>query len=198
MTYADAFARSIDDPEGFWADEAKELTWFEPWTKVLDESKKPFFKWFVGGKTNIAYNCLDAQIAKGLGEKVAIIFEGEPTKDGQATEIRRLTFRAESGARLIDWDQEFIASEGDAVFGDINEGRLALTANQRVALNASPAEFLRDDFAENFLERLAGPEGLGGHLDAFALQQADLVLEPVAALLQVARLGAARLGFDEG
>lgn len=43
----------------------------------------------------------------------------------------------------------------DAVFGDINEGRLALTANQRVALNASPAEFLRDDFAENFLERLA-------------------------------------------
>jgi len=91
--YNKLYRRSIDDPEGFWADEAKELTWFEPWTKVLDESKKPFFKWFVGGKTNIAYNCLDAQIAKGLGEKVAIIFEGEPTKDGQATEIRRLTYR---------------------------------------------------------------------------------------------------------
>ena len=70
--YNKLYRRSIDDPEGFWADEAKELTWFEPWTKVLDESKKPFFKWFVGGKTNIAYNCLDAQIEKGLGEKVAI------------------------------------------------------------------------------------------------------------------------------
>ena len=91
--YNKLYRRSIDDPEGFWADEAKELTWFEPWTKVLDESKKPFFKWFVGGKTNIAYNCLDAQIAKGLGEKVAIVFEGEPTKDGQATDIRRLTYR---------------------------------------------------------------------------------------------------------
>ncbi len=91
--YNQLYRRSIDDPEGFWADEAKELTWFEPWTKVLDESKKPFFKWFVGGKTNIAYNCLDAQIAKGLGEKVAIVFEGEPTKDGQATEIRRITYR---------------------------------------------------------------------------------------------------------
>jgi len=91
--YNKLYRRSIDDPEGFWADEAKELTWFEPWTKVLDESKKPFFKWFVGGKTNIAYNCLDAQIAKGLGDKVAIVFEGEPTKEGQATEIRRLTYR---------------------------------------------------------------------------------------------------------
>ena len=90
--YQKLYRRSIDDPEGFWADEAKELTWFEPWTKVLDESKKPFFKWFVGGKTNIAYNCIDAQIAKGLGEKVAIVFEGEPTPGGVA-EIRKITYR---------------------------------------------------------------------------------------------------------
>ncbi len=90
--YQKLYRRSIDDPEGFWADEAKELTWFEPWTKVLDESKKPFFKWFVGGKTNLAYNCIDAQIAKGLGEKVAIVFEGEPTPGGVA-EIRKITYR---------------------------------------------------------------------------------------------------------
>jgi acetyl-CoA synthetase len=41
--------------EGFWAKEASELHWFEPWSKVLDDSKKPFYQWFVGGKTNIAY-----------------------------------------------------------------------------------------------------------------------------------------------
>ncbi len=84
--------RSLDDMEGFWADEAKNLHWFKPWTKVLDESRKPFFQWFTGAKTNLAYNCLDAQIAKGLGDKVAIVFEGEPTPDGKA-EIRRLTYR---------------------------------------------------------------------------------------------------------
>ncbi|NBX01742.1 acetyl-coenzyme A synthetase, partial [bacterium] len=91
--YQKLYRRSIDDPEGFWGDEAKELTWFEPWTKVIDESKKPFFRWFVDGKTNIAYNCLDAQIAKGLGDKVAIVFEGEPTTNGEADEIRRITYR---------------------------------------------------------------------------------------------------------
>ncbi len=84
--------RSLDDMEGFWADEARNLHWFKPWNKVLDESRKPFFQWFTGAKTNLAYNCLDAQIAKGLGDKVAIVFEGEPTPDGKA-EVRRLTYR---------------------------------------------------------------------------------------------------------
>jgi hypothetical protein len=91
--YKKLYKESIDNPEKFWADEAKELTWFEPWTKVLDESKKPFFKWFVNGKTNISYNCIDAQIKKGLGDKVAIVFEGEPTQNGTATEVRRITYK---------------------------------------------------------------------------------------------------------
>lgn len=90
--YEALYRRSLDDNEGFWADEAKNLHWFKPWTKVLDESRKPFFQWFVGGKTNLAYNCLDAQIAKGLGDKVAIVFEGEPTEGGKATEVRRITY----------------------------------------------------------------------------------------------------------
>jgi acetyl-CoA synthetase len=91
--YQALYKRSIQDPEGFWADEAKELAWFQPWTKVVDEARKPFFRWFVDGKTNIAYNCLDAQVAKGLGDKVAIVYEGEPTVDGRATEVRRITYR---------------------------------------------------------------------------------------------------------
>ncbi|MFZ9604620.1 MAG: acetyl-coenzyme A synthetase N-terminal domain-containing protein, partial [Opitutales bacterium] len=91
--YEALYKRSIQDPDGFWADEAKELAWFQPWTKVVDESKKPFFRWFVDGKTNVAYNCLDAQVAKGLGDKVAIVYEGEPTADGKAVEVRRITYR---------------------------------------------------------------------------------------------------------
>ncbi len=65
------------DLEGFWANEAAELHWFEPWTKVLDDSKKPFFKWFVDGKTNIVYNCLDRHTQTARRNKLALIWEGE-------------------------------------------------------------------------------------------------------------------------
>ncbi|MGA0133561.1 MAG: acetyl-coenzyme A synthetase N-terminal domain-containing protein, partial [Opitutales bacterium] len=73
--YRGLHERSLRDPDGFWGDEARELHWFQPWTQVLDESRKPFFRWFVDGRTNIAHNCLDAQVAKGLGDKVAIVYE---------------------------------------------------------------------------------------------------------------------------
>jgi len=64
------------DLEGFWAKEAENLHWFKKWDKVIDESKKPFYKWFVGGKTNIAYNCLDVHVKTFRRNKLAIIWEG--------------------------------------------------------------------------------------------------------------------------
>jgi acetyl-CoA synthetase len=73
--------RSIKDPEGFWGEIAEELHWFKKWEKVLNEEKAPFYKWFEGGKTNMSYNCLDRQIANGLGDKVAVYWEGEPVDD---------------------------------------------------------------------------------------------------------------------
>ena len=63
--------------EGFWGKEASELHWFEPWEKVLDDSKKPFYQWFVGGKTNIAYNCLDRHTKTARRNKLALMWEGE-------------------------------------------------------------------------------------------------------------------------
>ncbi|MEZ4629855.1 MAG: AMP-binding protein [Deinococcales bacterium] len=74
--YKRLYRQSLDEPEVFWGDVAKELTWFEPWTQVLDW-QEPFVKWFVGGKTNISYNSLDHQIDQGKGNKVAIFWEGE-------------------------------------------------------------------------------------------------------------------------
>jgi acetyl-CoA synthetase len=62
---------------GFWETEAKNLHWFEKWEKVLDDSKKPFFKWFTNGKTNIAYNCLDVHLNTPRRNKLAFIWEGE-------------------------------------------------------------------------------------------------------------------------
>src|SRR5882762_4998704 len=70
--------RAFDDPEGFWADIASELHWFEPWEKVL-EWNAPFAKWFVGGKTNLSYNCVDRHLSNpSRKDKIAILWEGEP------------------------------------------------------------------------------------------------------------------------
>ena len=74
-----------DDYEGYWARRARELvSWKTPFTKVLDESEAPFFKWFEDGTLNASYNCLDRQIEAGLGGKVAIIFEAD---DGTVTRV---------------------------------------------------------------------------------------------------------------
>jgi acetyl-CoA synthetase len=76
--YDALYQRSLDDPAGFWAERAEELEWFEPWKTVVDDNKKPFFKWFVGGKTNIVHNALDRHLKTHRKNKVALIWEGEP------------------------------------------------------------------------------------------------------------------------
>ena len=66
------------DPDGFWAAHAESLHWFKKWDTVFDGSNPPFFKWFVGGTTNVSYNCLDRHLAGPHRNKAAIIWEGEP------------------------------------------------------------------------------------------------------------------------
>ncbi|HEY2786731.1 MAG TPA: acetate--CoA ligase, partial [Fimbriiglobus sp.] len=66
------------DPDAFWAEQAKTLHWFQPFAKVLDWSNPPFAKWFVGGRTNVSYNCLDRHLVNGRKNKAAIVWEGEP------------------------------------------------------------------------------------------------------------------------
>jgi acetyl-CoA synthetase len=76
--YENLYQRSLEDPEGFWGERASELEWFHPWEKVLDDSNAPFFKWFVGGKTNIVHNALDRHLKTYRKNKLALIWEGEP------------------------------------------------------------------------------------------------------------------------
>ncbi|CAN5136006.1 acetate--CoA ligase [soil metagenome] len=66
------------DPDAFWAAQAESLHWFKKWNKVLDWSNPPFAKWFVGGTTNVSYNCLDRHLDSWRKNKAAIIWEGEP------------------------------------------------------------------------------------------------------------------------
>ncbi|MFD4369218.1 acetate--CoA ligase [Rhodococcus sp. NPDC058521] len=71
-------AAADEDRLQFWADQAARLHWHEPFTEVLDWTDAPVAKWFVGGKLNVAYNCVDRHVLAGNGDRVAIAFEGEP------------------------------------------------------------------------------------------------------------------------
>jgi acetyl-CoA synthetase len=72
------YERAAADRLGFWAEQARELSWDREWDEVLDWSNPPFAKWFVGGRLNVAYNCIDRHVAAGHGGQVAFHWIGEP------------------------------------------------------------------------------------------------------------------------
>src|SRR4051812_5081905 len=78
---ADAYEQAAKDPLAFWAEQAERISWAEPFEEVLDWSNPPFAKWFVGGKLNAAYNCVDRHVEAGKGDKVAFHWVGEPEDD---------------------------------------------------------------------------------------------------------------------
>jgi acetyl-CoA synthetase len=73
------------DWKGWWVRQAQQLHWFEPWTEVLDDSNPPFYKWFVGGKLNVSYNCLDRHVEAGNGDRVAFHWRGEEGEERDIT-----------------------------------------------------------------------------------------------------------------
>ena len=76
--YEKMYDYSIKNREKYWAEQAENLHWVKKWDRVLDESKKPFYKWFVGAKTNIIHNAIDRHLKTWRRNKLAIIWEGEP------------------------------------------------------------------------------------------------------------------------
>src|SRR3954462_67671 len=83
--YQKIYDAAAADPEKFWAGVAGELHWFQKWNRVL-EWNLPWAKWFVGGKINLSYNCLDRHVGGARKDKPAIIWEGEPG------DVRTLTY----------------------------------------------------------------------------------------------------------
>ena len=83
--YRELYRRAEETPEEFWAEVAeREIDWFEKWSHVF-EWNPPFAKWFVGAKTNVAYNCLDRHLKNGRAQKIAILWEGEPGDERKIT-----------------------------------------------------------------------------------------------------------------
>ncbi len=75
---ADVYDEASADRLAFWEKQAERLTWTQRWSEVLDWSDAPFSKWFIGGKLNVAYNCIDRHVEAGHGDQVAYHWEGEP------------------------------------------------------------------------------------------------------------------------
>jgi acetyl-CoA synthetase len=118
------------DPEAFWAEQAGALHWFQKWDRVM-EWDPPWVKWFVGGKLNASYNCLDRHVESGGGDKVAFYWEGEPGDE------RALTYRElfEDVCRLANGLKSLGVNKGDRVaiyLGMVPELPVAMLACARI------------------------------------------------------------------
>ncbi|MFI5004277.1 MAG: acetate--CoA ligase [Solirubrobacterales bacterium] len=105
------YAEAARDPQAWWAEQASQLHWFEPWETVLDDSNPPFYKWFVGGRLNVSYNCLDRHVLEGRGERVAFHWRGE---EGQERDITYAQLLAEV-QRFANALKELGVRRGDVV-----------------------------------------------------------------------------------
>ncbi|PHR30575.1 MAG: propionyl-CoA synthetase [Desulfotalea sp.] len=101
--YDAVFERSIERPEEFWGEAAKNITWFKQFDKVLDDSNPPFYKWFVGGKMNTCYNAIDRHVENGRGEQTAIIYDSPVTNT-----IRKISYK-----ELLDEVSKFAGGLAD-------------------------------------------------------------------------------------
>jgi acetyl-CoA synthetase len=99
--YKTLYKKSVDDPDGFWAEQAKELEWFKKWDKVSEwDFNKPELKWFIGGKLNVSYNCLDRHLAT-KGNKAALIWQGEPLEESKTYTYQQLHYHVCKFANVL-------------------------------------------------------------------------------------------------
>lgn len=148
--YQALVAESEADYQGYWARLAREfVTWQTPFTQVLNESDAPFFKWFEDGRLNVSYNCLDRNVERGLGDKVAIIFEAD---DGAVTKVTYSELLAKT-AQLANVLKSRGVKKGDRVVIYMSmsvEGVAAMQACARIGATHSvvfggfSAQSLRD------------------------------------------------------
>jgi len=135
--YRTLWERSIRNPEGFWSEIARQFHWFKPWSKVM-EWNLPDAKWFIGGKTNIAYNCLDRQVQSGHGGQTAIIWEGEPIEaESGKPEVRTLSYAEllKETCRFANALKSMGVKKGDVVtiyMGMVPELAIAMLACARI------------------------------------------------------------------
>ncbi|MER5393191.1 acetate--CoA ligase [Saccharopolyspora sp. NPDC002686] len=145
---AELYDQADADREAFWAEQADQLHWETKWDQVLDWSDAPFAKWFVGGKLNVAYNCVDRHVDAGNGDRVAIHWEGEPgdSRDITYAELQREVSRtanalASLGVSAGDRVAIYLPMLPEAVFSMLACARLG--AMHSVVFGGFSSEALR-------------------------------------------------------
>ena len=99
--YRALYKKSIDDPEGFWGEQANQLDWYKKWDKVQEwDFNKPEIKWFSGGKLNVSYNCLDRHLST-KGNKAALIWQGEPLEENKVYTYQQLHYHVCKFANVL-------------------------------------------------------------------------------------------------
>jgi propionyl-CoA synthetase len=88
--YEESYRRSLEDPDDFWAEAAAAIDWDEPWERVLDDSRAPFYRWFSGGRLNTCHNALDRNVANGRADQLALIYDSPVTGTAATFTYREL------------------------------------------------------------------------------------------------------------
>jgi len=130
--YDQVYARSINDPVSFWAEAAEEIHWYKKWDKVLDESNKPFYRWFTGGEVNTCYNAVDRHVERGRGSQVGLIYDSPVTQRTQSFTFQDLQTRVAKCAGAL---ASLGVSKGDRVIiymPMIPEAVIAMLATARL------------------------------------------------------------------
>ena len=111
--YQKLYQRSVNDPKGFWGECAEQLDWYKKWDKVLEwDFNKPEVKWFLGGKLNASYNCLDRHLNTWRSNKVALIWQGEPLEENRIFTYQQLHYHVCKFANVL---RKFGVKKGDRV-----------------------------------------------------------------------------------
>lgn len=111
--YQKIYQRSIEDPEGFWGELADQLSWYKRWDKVLEyDFNRPEIKWFINGKLNASYNCLDRHLNTWRSNKVALIWQGEHLEENRIFTYQQLHYHVNKFANVL---KKFGVKKGDRV-----------------------------------------------------------------------------------
>ncbi len=207
--YFRLYGQSIDDPEGFWAEQGKRIDWFEPYSQVKDVSFGPgdvHIKWFHDGTTNAAYNCLDRHL-ESRGDQTAIIWEGDDPKDDQ-----KITYRQahEAVCRLANAMKARGVKKGDRVtiyMPMIPEAAYAMLACARIGAIHSVVfgGFSPDSLAGRILDCestavITADEGIRGGRKIPLKANTDKALEscPDVSTVFVVRRTGGDIGWSDG
>jgi acetyl-CoA synthetase len=154
--YKKIYKRSIDDPEGFWGEMAQQLDWYKKWNKVLVEDfAKAKHQWFIGGKINVSYNCVDRHCKTWRRNKAAIIWQGEPLGETRTLTYQQLYYEVTKFGNVL---KKLGVKKGDRVciyLPMIPELAISMLACARIGaihtivFGGFSAEALRDRIADS-------------------------------------------------